>query len=103
MHGSLMVCCDLGIRLVYVLTRAERDAMGDDEYHPIGHTGSNLTAAGGIGYTVVDSLDTMIIMGLEDEYKRAREWVADKLDFEKDADFNTFEVRATSMSWSCDT
>lgn len=70
----------------------ERDAMGDDEYHPIGHKGSNLTAAGGIGYTVVDSLDTMIIMGLEEEYKRAREWIATKLDFEKDADFNTFET-----------
>ncbi|GJE97807.1 glycoside hydrolase family 47 protein [Phanerochaete sordida] len=70
----------------------ERDAMGDDEYHPIGHKGSNLTEAGGIGYTVVDSLDTMILMGLEDEYQRAREWVASKLDFEKDADFNTFET-----------
>ncbi|EKM61778.1 glycoside hydrolase family 47 protein [Phanerochaete carnosa HHB-10118-sp] len=70
----------------------ESDAMGDDEYHPIGHTGSNLTAAGGIGYTVVDSLDTMIIMRLEDDYKRAREWIATKLDFEKDADFNTFET-----------
>ncbi|KAG2153531.1 glycoside hydrolase family 47 protein [Suillus bovinus] len=70
----------------------ERDAMGDDEYHPISHTGSNLTKAGGIGYTVVDSIDTMIIMGLEDEYQRARAWVADKLSFERDGKFNTFET-----------
>ena len=77
--------------------------MGDDEYHPIGHTGSNLTEAGGIGYTVVDSLDTMLIMGLEDEYKRARDWVANKLDFERDADFNTFEVRILSIILSRDT
>jgi hypothetical protein len=34
----------------------ERDAMGDDEYHPISRKGSNLTEAGGIGYTVVDSV-----------------------------------------------
>ncbi|KAG2035675.1 glycoside hydrolase [Suillus americanus] len=70
----------------------ERDAMGDDEYHPISHAGSNLTKAGGIGYTVADSIDTMIIMGLEDEYQRARAWVADKLSFERDANFNTFET-----------
>ncbi|KAG2358723.1 hypothetical protein BDR07DRAFT_1489089 [Suillus spraguei] len=70
----------------------ERDAMGDDEYHPILRTGSNLTEAGGIGYTVADSIDTMIIMGLEDEYQRARAWVADKLSFERDGNFNTFET-----------
>lgn len=70
----------------------ERDAMGDDEYHPISHAGSNLTEAGGIGYTVADSIDTMIIMGLEDEYQRARAWVADKLSFERDGNFNTFET-----------
>jgi len=70
----------------------ERDAMGDDEYHPISHAGSNLTKAGGIGYTVVDSIDTMIIMGLEDEYQRARTWVADKLSFERDGNFSTFET-----------
>ncbi|RDX50571.1 glycoside hydrolase [Lentinus brumalis] len=70
----------------------ERDAMGDDEYHPISHEGTNLTEAGGIGYTVVDSIDTMLIMGLQDEYERARQWVAEKLTFEQDANFNTFET-----------
>ena len=69
--------------------------MGDDEYHPIEHKGSNLTDAGGIGYTVVDSIDTMLIMGLQEEYQRARAWVAEKLSFERDGDFNTFEVRAS--------
>lgn len=71
--------------------------MGADEYHPIGHRGSNLTAAGGIGYTVIDSMDTMLIMGLDAEYQRARKWVEDKLDFDQDANFNTFEVRHTSQ------
>ncbi|EIN14259.1 glycoside hydrolase [Punctularia strigosozonata HHB-11173 SS5] len=72
----------------------ERDAMGDDEYHPISGKGTNLTSAGGIGYTVVDSIDTMLLMGepLAEEYKRARSWVADKLQFDCDANFNTFET-----------
>lgn len=71
---------------------AERDAMGDDEYHPISRKGSNLTEAGGIGYTVVDSLDSLLMMGLHEDYARARKWVDEKLNFEKDGNFNTFEV-----------
>ena len=67
--------------------------MGDDEYHPISHKGTNLTQAGGIGYTVIDSIDTLLIMGLQDEYERARQWVTTKLSFDQDANFNTFEVR----------
>lgn len=67
--------------------------MGADEYHPISRQGSNLTEAGGVGYTVVDALDTMLLMGLDAEYQRARSWVAEKMTFERDADFNTFEVR----------
>ncbi|KAF8123077.1 glycoside hydrolase [Mycena galopus ATCC 62051] len=70
----------------------ERDAMGDDEYHPLSHEGTNLTAAGGIGYTVVDSLDTMLLMGLDQEYSRARQWVATKMSFDRNATFNTFET-----------
>ncbi|KAF9555845.1 glycoside hydrolase family 47 protein [Agrocybe pediades] len=70
----------------------ERDAMGEDEYHPLSKTSSNLVAAGGIGYTVIDAIDTMLIMGLEDEYRRARDWVANDLTFERDGNFNTFET-----------
>ncbi|KAF9225266.1 glycoside hydrolase family 47 protein [Gyrodon lividus] len=70
----------------------ERDAMGNDEYHPFSQKGTNLTEAGGIGYTVVDSLDTMLIMGLHDEYQRARAWVQHNLSFDRDANFSTFET-----------
>lgn len=75
----------------------ERDAFGADEYHPLGHKGSNLTAAGGIGYTIADSLDTIIIMrqqgyDFDEEYERARTWIRDTLSFDRDANFNTFEV-----------
>ena len=70
---------------------AERDAMGDDEYHPISKSGSNLTGSG-VGYAIIDAIDTMQIMGLEEEYTRAREWISSKLSFESDGNFNTFEV-----------
>lgn len=79
----------------------ERDAMGADEYHPISHKGSNLSEAGGIGYTVVDALDTMLLMGLDAEYLRARDWVEHRLSFERDAEFNTFEVRLRFLCGIC--
>lgn len=75
----------------------ERDAMGDDEYHPISQKGTNLTAAGGIGYTVIDSIDAMLIMGLDDEYERARAWIRDKLSFDRNASFSTFETTIRVM------
>ena len=80
--------------IAWLICYPERDAYGDDEYHPISRTGSNLTKAGGIGYTVVDAIDTMVLMGLHDEERRARDWVANKLDFNRDGNFNTFEVCA---------
>lgn len=92
MRGSHMVGRISGVAAIILLTRPERDAMGADEYHPISHKGTNLTDGGGIGYTVIDSIDTMLIMGLDEEYQRARTWVQEKLDFDKDAEFNTFEV-----------
>ncbi|KAJ7128796.1 glycoside hydrolase family 47 protein [Mycena crocata] len=70
----------------------ERDAMGSDEYHPLTRKGTNLTQAGGIGYTVIDSIDTMLLMGLDAEYARARAWVEESMSFDRDAEFNTFET-----------
>lgn len=66
--------------------------MGCDAYHPVSKRGSNLTRAGGIGYMVLDSIDSLILLGLDEEYKRAREWVANELSFDRNGIYNTFEV-----------
>ncbi|KAJ3770678.1 glycoside hydrolase family 47 protein [Lentinula raphanica] len=70
----------------------EQNAMGFDEYHPISKKGSNLARSGGIGYTVVDALDTMYLMGLKPEYQRARSWVEHELGFDREGELNTFET-----------
>ncbi|KAJ7128826.1 glycoside hydrolase [Mycena crocata] len=70
----------------------ERDAMGHDEYHPISHRGSNLGGGGGIGYTVVDAIDTMLLMGLNKEYETCKKWVQDNLSFDRNGYFSTFET-----------
>ncbi|XP_016998923.2 endoplasmic reticulum mannosyl-oligosaccharide 1,2-alpha-mannosidase [Drosophila takahashii] len=46
----------------------------------------------GLGLTIVDSLDTMYIMGLDDEFKEARDWVEHSLRFDTKRDVNLFEV-----------
>ena len=46
---------------------------------------------------MVDSLDSLLIMGFEEEYKRAAEWCRTKLTFDVDAKFNTFEVGRVSL------
>ncbi|XP_032670377.1 endoplasmic reticulum mannosyl-oligosaccharide 1,2-alpha-mannosidase isoform X1 [Odontomachus brunneus] len=46
----------------------------------------------GLGLTIVDSLDTMYLMGLNDEFTRARKWVEDSLVFTMNRDVNLFEV-----------
>ncbi|KAF7340482.1 alpha-1,2-Mannosidase [Mycena venus] len=79
----------------YAWSAYERDAMGSDEYHPISHRGTNLSSSGGIGYTIVDAIDTMLLMGLHQEYSRASDWVRKSLRFDRDGRdrcFNTFET-----------
>ncbi|KAG9050324.1 mannosyl-oligosaccharide alpha-1,2-mannosidase [Tulasnella sp. UAMH 9824] len=77
---------------VYAWHAYERDAFGHDEYHPLSQKGSNLSHSGGIGYMIVDSIDSMMIMGLDEEYERARNWIATELSFEREGKHSTFET-----------
>lgn len=72
------------------------DAFGSDEYHPISQTGSNFSVDGGVGYFVIDTLDVLLIMGEEAEFRRARDWVQ-KVDWSnRRGKFSVFEVSITS-------
>ncbi|RHY61878.1 hypothetical protein DYB38_010987, partial [Aphanomyces astaci] len=73
----------------------ETRAFGADEVAPVsGERRQNVW--GGIGVTLVDSLDTLYIMGMHDEFQRARDWVANELEFShlgRDGDtISVFEV-----------
>ena len=70
----------------------EKYAWGDDELQPLSMTGTNLTSVGAVGYTIIDSIGSLLVMDLIPQYQHARDWVRDSLDFDKDAQFNTFEV-----------
>jgi mannosyl-oligosaccharide alpha-1,2-mannosidase len=46
----------------------------------------------GLGWIIIDSLDTMMIMNLTSRVAHAREWIASSLTWNQDQDVNTFET-----------
>ena len=58
-------------------------AWGQNELKPIskrGHTASVFGKNTALGATLVDSLDTLYLMGLTKEFEKAKEWVQSSLD-----------------------
>lgn len=56
-------------------------AWGYDELKP--RTLKGKDTFGGLGATILDSLDTLWLMGMHKEYQQGREWVANELNFTK--------------------
>ncbi|KAK5050785.1 hypothetical protein LTR84_003344 [Exophiala bonariae] len=69
----------------------EKYAWGLDEYHPLSRKGKNMVQ-GGMGWIIVDALDTAIMMNLTSQVATAREWISTSLNYNADHDVNTFET-----------
>lgn len=69
----------------------ERYAWGYDEFYPMSKKGRQM-AKGGLGWIIVDSLDTMMLMNLTTQLSHAREWISNSLKYDQDQDVNTFET-----------
>src|SRR5260370_10552630 len=77
--------------MVHAWQGYERHAWGHDELRPVSETprdwyGSPLLM------TPVDALDTLLLMGLDDEAARARELIASRLSFDQDLSVKNFEI-----------
>ncbi|PWY76205.1 mannosyl-oligosaccharide alpha-1,2-mannosidase [Aspergillus heteromorphus CBS 117.55] len=68
-----------------------KNAWGYDEYHPISKYGRHMIA-GGMGWIIVDALDTLMIMNLTSRVQHARSWIHNSLQYNQDHDVNTFET-----------
>uniref|UniRef100_A0A1I8IBQ7 alpha-1,2-Mannosidase n=2 Tax=Macrostomum lignano TaxID=282301 RepID=A0A1I8IBQ7_9PLAT len=65
-------------------------AWGKDEVHPLSKSSAVWMGA---GLTLIDSLDTLMIMGMSQQVAKAREWVATQLNFDVDKPHtNVFET-----------
>lgn len=60
-------------------------AWGENELKPLSKRGHSASIFGTthMGATIVDSLDTLYIMGMHEELHRAREWVTKELNFDQ--------------------
>jgi len=64
-------------------------AWGKDHLRPISKTQQTWFD---LGLTLIDSLDTMLVMGLTEEYTEARDWVESDLKLTTEKDVNLFET-----------
>ena len=72
----------------------EKYAWGMDEYHPVSKQGKNLYKTGpGIGWIIIDALDTAMLMNLTSQVEHARQWLKTSLSWATaDVEVNTFET-----------
>lgn len=72
-----------------------RYAWGKNELRPIskrGHLGSIFGSAS-LGATIIDGLDTLYIMGMMEEFKQGRDWIADNYSMDDlSTDLSVFET-----------
>lgn len=69
----------------------ENHGWGYDVYKPVSKTGTQMVP-NGMGWIIVDALDTLMLMNLTTELDHARQWVAKSLTYDQDHDVNTFET-----------
>ena len=65
--------------------------LGQDCYHPVTSQGSQMSPHG-LGWIIVDSLDTMMVMNLTEPLADARRWLHRSLSYDQDHAVNTFET-----------
>lgn len=79
------------VELLHSWRAYERHAWGDDELQPLSRSGRNWHAES-LLMTPVDTLDTLLMMGLDEEADAARELIAARLRFDHDIRVKNFEI-----------
>ena len=74
----------------------ESFAWGDDELQPLSKTGKNRYAES-LCWTPVDALDTMILMGLAEEAKKAEQLIVENLSFDHDMSVQVSEINVSIL------
>lgn len=69
----------------------EKYAWGSDLYLPLSRKGSQMTE-NGMGWIIVDALDTLMLMNLTSRLSHARDWISTSLNYDQDQEVNTFET-----------
>jgi len=85
----------VGNAMKHIWKGYKKYAFGKDELHPMSHTSTNNW--GGMGTSLVDSLDTLWLMGMKDEFWEGRDWVRDNLNSDISKGVSVFETTIRSL------
>ncbi len=69
-----------------------RYAWGHDELRPLSRTPRDWHEKGTLLMTAVDTLDTLLVMGLKEEAARAQAYILERLTFDQDVSVKNFEI-----------
>lgn len=94
-NGTLMQRNKIKEMMKHAWDNYVRYAWGKNELRPISKRGHSASIFGSmsLGATIVDGLDTLYIMGLEEEFKQGRDWIAENFDINlATTDLSVFET-----------
>lgn len=79
----------------HVWSNYKQHAWGADELKPLSKQRNNNWS--GMGMTLIDSLSTLWIMGMKEEFNDARDWIRDNLSFDKPSYVSVFETNIRAL------
>ena len=82
-----------GVKCDWAWAQYRQHAWGKDQIKPIsGGFESFPLKDQHLGLTIIEALDTLWVMGLDDEFREGVEWVKANLDFDVDGELSVFET-----------
>ncbi len=86
------IAVDVRNEFVHAWNGYKQFAWGHDELMPLSGTYSEFFVPGHpIGLSIIEALDTLYVMGLDDELALGVDWIKNNLNFAIDGDFHVFE------------
>jgi mannosidase alpha-like ER degradation enhancer 2 len=89
--ANRQLAAEVKAEFVHAWTGYKKYAWGHDDLNPLSKTYHDWYPEP-LLMTPVDSLDTMIIMGLDDEAATTKQYIIDNLSFDKDIEVQNFEI-----------
>ena len=90
--GDAVLAEQVKQELLHAWNGYKQHAWGQDDLLPMSKKGRNWYGKETLHMTAVDTLSTLVVMGLDDEVKKTVDYVAANLSFDKDISVSNFEI-----------